>query len=385
MGPISIFDFSRYSLWINAAVAAVAAVIVWYAGWKLSEFASVIADRKGLRQAFVGVLLLAGGTTLPEIATTITASAIGNAPLAVNNLFGGVVMQITLVAVADAAAGSKPLTSLAYKPVLLLQGIFLVIILGLSVAGIALGGTVSLFGVGFWTPLLFVIYFVLVYLSHRFQSQDGRQAERNNSDGGDADSAEQRENELDGNNGGMGDERGVGPTDDGEGGGYGRKARHRDLSTRRAAAYLVAAALVILVAGFVVARSADALARQTGLGSSFVGAVFLALVTSLPEMSTTTSAVRLSNYRMAFSDLLGSNLMEITLIFLSDLVYRQGAVLAEVGRFSTVAAVLGIVIASIYLVGLVVRSERTILRMGIASVVAVLVYVAGLGLLYQMR
>lgn len=382
---VSVLDFSRYPLWINAIAATVAAAVVWYAGWKLSEFANVVAERKGLRQAFVGVLLLAGGTTLPEIATTTTASAIGNAPLAVNNLFGGVILQITLVAIADVAAGSKPLSSLAYKPVLVLQGVFLVLVLGLSIAGIALGGTVSLFGVGFWPPLLFVVYFVAVYLSHRFQLQDGRQVERDSSDRGDADSAERRENEPGGNDGATGDEHGVGPTDDGGRGGDGRGSRHENLSTHRAAAYLVAAALAILVAGFVVARSADAIARQTGLGSSFVGVVLLALITSLPEVSATTSAVRLGAHRMAVSDLLGSNLMEIALIFLSDLVYRQGAVLAEVGRFLIVAAVLGIVITSIYLVGLVVRSEKTILRMGIASVVAILVYVAGLGLLYLLR
>ena len=90
-------------LWGNIAVFCVGAAIVWAAGTRLSRGADAIADRTGLGQAFVGALLLGGTTSLPEIAATVSASLIRNAPIAVNNIFGGIAMQVTILAMADAA------------------------------------------------------------------------------------------------------------------------------------------------------------------------------------------------------------------------------------------------------------------------------------------
>ncbi len=66
--------------------------------------------------------------------------------------------------------------------------------------------------------------------------------------------------------------------------------------------------LAILVAGWLVMHTAEALTQQTGLGASFVGATLVAIATSLPEISTTTAAVRRGNYEMAVSNIFGSTL-----------------------------------------------------------------------------
>ncbi len=81
---------------------------------------------------------------------------------------------------------------------------------------------------------------------------------------------------------------------------------------------------MILLAGMVLARVAEALAEQTGLGTSFIGGTLLAASTSLPELSTTIMAVRLGNYQMAVSNIFGSNSIMIALPFLADIFYREG-------------------------------------------------------------
>ena len=109
-------------------------------------YADIIADRSGLGEAFVGSVLLTMATSLPEIGRTITASLLGNAPLAVNSLFGGVVLQTAVLAVADLAVAQRVLTYFAPRPVLLLQGASVVLLLGLAIARIAAGKIVQLLG-----------------------------------------------------------------------------------------------------------------------------------------------------------------------------------------------------------------------------------------------
>lgn len=73
------------------------------------------------------------------------------------------------------------------------------------------------------------------------------------------------------------------------------------------------------------------------------------------------------------------------LIFFVDAVYSGGPVLNEVGTFSLFAALLGIVVTTVYLAGLIERKDRTILRMGIDSLVVIAAYAGGLVVLYTLR
>jgi cation:H+ antiporter len=66
-----LLDFSNNSLWLNALIFAVAAACVRFAGSKLAEYADVIAERTGLGRAFVGLLLLAGVTSLKAYAAAM--------------------------------------------------------------------------------------------------------------------------------------------------------------------------------------------------------------------------------------------------------------------------------------------------------------------------
>jgi cation:H+ antiporter len=83
-------SFQSYPLWGNAVIFLVAAALIWNAGTRLEHYANTISERTGLGQAFTGVLLLSVATSLPEVATTITAAGLlNNATLAVYNLLGG--------------------------------------------------------------------------------------------------------------------------------------------------------------------------------------------------------------------------------------------------------------------------------------------------------
>ena len=133
------------------------------------------------------------------------------------------------------------------------------------------------------------------------------------------------------------------------------------------------------------AQSGDALSEQTGLGASFVGVALVAGSTSLPEISTTIGAVRRGNHEMAVSSILGTNCLELALFFVADLLYRDGPILAATDRSALFAATLGMVVTCIFLIGLLERRDRTVLRMGVDSLAVLIAYTSGLFGLYALR
>jgi cation:H+ antiporter len=145
---------------------------------------------------------------------------------------------------------------------------------------------------------------------------------------------------------------------------------------------LAAVAAVVFAAGFLLSMTGEALADQTGLGTSFVGFLLVGVSTSLPELSTITAAIRMKRHEMAVGDILGSNLFNLLLIFLTDVVYGGEPVLNHAGRFEIVAALLAIVMTGILLLGLLERRDRTILGMGYDSAAMIVVFLGGVVILY---
>lgn len=125
---------------------ALAAGAIWWTGTRLERCADSISRRTGLGQAFAGMLLLAAATSLPEVATTATAVAL-NPTLAVHNLLGGVALQTAILSVADRAKRRRSaLTFFSPKFVLLIEGVGLVLLLQVAIAGITARGEPTILG-----------------------------------------------------------------------------------------------------------------------------------------------------------------------------------------------------------------------------------------------
>jgi cation:H+ antiporter len=340
--------FNDFPLWGNAAVFAASAATVWFAGTRLARTADAIAEKTGIGREFLGVLLLGGVTSSPELAVATTAALSGVPALSVNDLLGSAAFNVVIIALADAALGRDAITSVLGSPGVLLQGVLGIVLLALVVAAAA-AGDVAILGVGAWVWLMLAFYLASIWLiSHSKGLQAWIPA-------GQA-AARPRQNH-----------------------------RRPAASLRRLIASTAAAGAAILVAGFLLAKTADALAAQTGLGTNFFGVAFLAVSTSLPEVSTVLAAVRLGRYEMAIADVFGTNLFNVAILFVVDALYAGPPVLAEVGRFAGFAALLALVLTALFLAGMIERRDRTVLRMGIDSLAALAVYLGGLAVLYQLR
>lgn len=340
---------------LNLALFAVAAGAIWWAGTRLERLTDAIARRTGLGNAFAGLLLLAAATSLPEIATTVTAVVGGNVELAVHNLLGGVAFQVVVLVIADAAGRRGPLTRFAPSFGLLMQGVGVVLMLGVAIAGLALasdaqfGVLVGPIGVGL-NPILLTLPVAYLGILRLTRSAEGSPPWRPVN----APPPEETDNE---------------------------ERRYGGSGKRLGLAFAGFAGLVT-AAGWAAATLADTMAQQTGLGSGFVGATLLAAATSLPEISTTVAAVRHGNEDLAVSNVFGSNGVDVALLALASVL--AGDTFTDGAPTSAVfTAALGTVLTCLYLWGLLERSDRAVARVvGIDSVAVVALYLAGMGALY---
>lgn len=350
-----LIPFDSNPVLVNLLLFALAATGVWLSGTKLSGYVDLIAERTGIGKAFAGALFLGGATSLPEIATTITACLSGAAEMAGSNLLGGVVMQIAVLALVDAAfLRNKPLTLFSPDPMLLMQGVFLIFMLALAGAAIGSGELWSIGLVGCWPLILAAVYVLGLWILYRYEG-DPRwkptgEIEQPPESARDMKDAHQ--------------------------------IRFQSTSTGQLVFRFSLAALGVLVSGFVVARSAEAVSAQTGIGQSFVGATLVALATSLPEVSTTWSAVRFGAYSMAAANILGTNSLEVALYLPADVAYRGGAIIDVLGPRANFLAALGILVTCVYLWGILERRDRTWLGMGYDSAAVLAIYLAGMLLFY---
>lgn len=338
--------FEAFPLPANLSLFALAAALVWFAGTRIAGYADAIAEKTGMGREVLGIVLLGGVTSLPEMAVASTASLAGHPALSVNDLLGSAAINVVIIAVADAALGRGAITSVLASPGVLLQGVLGIVLLAM-VVGATMTLDVPLWGASAWTWLVLLAYAASVWIIAKSHAKQAWTAARR-------------------------------PRD--------QPVRSKEPGALRPLlAKTALAGAAVLVAGFFLAESGAAIAAQTGLGTSFVGAVLLAASTSLPEVSTVLAAVRLKRYEMAVSDVFGTNLFNVTIIFAVDLLYDGGPVLAEVGRFAGFGALLAIVLTAFYLAGMIERRDRTILRMGYDSLAVLGAYLGGLAMLYALK
>ncbi len=326
--------------WILFLLSALGTIL---AGTGLSINADRIAARTGLGRLFIGCILLSVATSLPEL-VTISSAALARAPdLAVGNLFGSYTINYLLLALLDLFQGRGPL--LYYLD----PGNILLILFGILLAAVSIffmqvdtisSQGFSILWLGGEGMLLFLIYLSGSFLLYRYQRRRPFASRE----------------DL--------------PEDD-------------SYPLRRALFSFLILSLVILVTGITLALSGEILAARTGLGQSLVGTIFIAFSTSLPELITTLTAIRLGAYNLAVGNILGSNLLNIALIGVADAFYLPGPILRQVSEVHTGTALLGIILSIIAAISLFYRSQRTVFKyLGWGMAILVLTYLLGVYLLF---
>jgi cation:H+ antiporter len=332
-------------------IFAACAGVIWLAGVRLSDTTDVLDDRLHLGSAIGGVVLLAIATNLPEIAITVAAAASGHIGVAIGNILGGIALQ-TLVLVALDAFGSRgALTYRAASLGLVLEAGLVIAVLAVVIMGSQLPPSLHWGGLAPAAVLITLLWIGGVVLLSRSQGR------------------------LPWHEAGEAPDNQVPPR------GHAQHAKNqqataRRVSTARAGAVFTVAAIVTLIAGYVLEQSGDAIAGHIGLTGVLFGSTVLAAATSLPELSTGLTSVRLGDTQLAMSDIFGGNAF-LPVLFLPAALISGKPVLSQAQASDIYLTGLGMLLTAIYIGGLIFRPRRTYARMGPDSLTVLIVYALG--------
>lgn len=315
----------------------IAGIITVYASIKLSEYADVISEKTAMGGMMVGTLLLAGATSLPEVSTSFSAAAIGNADIAVGNMIGSNLFNLFILAGFDFLLRKRRILDRASRDNIYtaLLGILLTILVMLA---LWLRTDVQIFGIGIDALIIGITYIAGMVLINKLPSLDPA-----------AEAAAEEEAEP--NNPSAG------------------------LSAKTAITRFIIGALVILGAGTALSITGDEIATITGIGSSFIGSFLIAAATSLPEAIAVFVALRLNNVNMAVGAILGSNIFNMIILAISDPVYRDGNLIAAATPGATMIIATGVLVMSLLALYMLLRKKSlSVMTYALPSLVIVIIY-----------
>lgn len=319
-------------MYIWAGFLACTALIV-YSGTGLSRYGDVLAEKTGLGKSWIGLVLLATVTSLPELVTGITASLQESADIAVGNVTGSCVFNLFTLALIDLGR-EKSLSSRAHYGHVISGG-FGIILLATICLGLFLGKRLGPFGwIGPYSVVFFILYLAAMRLEYVYESRQVSQFLEDVAEG----------------------------------------LRYQEIKLSEAGARFGLHSLVVVIAAIFLPGLAESLAIQTGLGRTFVANIFLTAATALPELVVSFAAVRMGSIDLAIGNLLGSNIFNIVILGMDDLFFRPGPILGHATPEHTIPALFAIVMTAVAVIGITYRAERKRLFFTWSSLILIALY-----------
>lgn len=329
-------------MWMEFGACVVA---IWFGGVRLSRYADAIAEKSGLGRNWTGMILLGTVTSLPELVTGVSSVTVAGVPdIAIGDVLGSTVFNLAILAVVEVITRPDSLYTRANRGHTLSAafGSILIGIAALSLLATAQGAPVGIGHVGIYVPVIVLVYLVAMRLVHRYERHE---------------MAEFVESAT---------------------------PRYDHISLRRALLGYAAAAAIVAAAGSWLPFIGDEIARALGWHTSFVGTLLIAAATSAPELAVTAATLRLGALDMAIASLLGSNLFDILIIAIDDLLYLPGPILADVSPAHVFSAISAMIMTGLAVVGLFYRPAGRLLHtMGWIGLSLVALYLTNAWLLFH--
>lgn len=330
-------------LWI--AFLGCTSVIV-YAGTRLSKYGDIIAEKTSLGRTWIGVVLMASVTSLPELVTGISSVTYAGVPdIAVGNITGACIFNMVTLAILDVIHQPVPVSARAHHGQVL-SAAFGVLLLAMTVMGIFSGDNILHLGwIGIYTPLFVIIYFSAMRLVYHYEKRKISEFIKE----------------------------------------MALELKYKEISTKTAIINYGINAAGVIIAAIFLPEIAKGVAETTGLGQTFVGTIFVAISTTLPELTVSISAVKIGAIDLAIGNLFGSNIFNIFILALDDIFFTKGPILSFATQNHIFSALSAIIMTSLAIIGLTYRAEKKFLFISWDSIAILLIYFINLVILYMRR
>lgn len=291
-------------LWYLLAAAALVLFSI-----KCADYVDMLDKKTNMSGAFIGGVILAAVTSLPEMITSISSIALGNEGLIIGNVLGsdlfnlcifGALTALSVKAYRRASVGSAHLktiicTVLAY----ITAGAVLFFDIG-SIPGVSIN-------------FASVIIVILYAISCKFLASD------------DAESDGEDDNLL---------------------------------TLKQVITRFVLCALGLVVFSVIITYITDIISVQYNLGASLAGALFLGVATSIPELASSVSLVRHGNFNAMAGNVLGSNMFNFIIFSIADILAFRSNVYV-VSSDSKLLIIFGLVSIFLTAFSLIIKSRTS--------------------------
>ncbi|MGG1687063.1 sodium:calcium antiporter [Pseudalkalibacillus sp. NRS-1564] len=317
-----------------------AAIATYFVATRLAMYGDAISEKTKTSSAFMGIIIGAA-ISLPELTSSVTAIAIDSPDLAIGNLLGSNLFNLLALAVLDMVyrreqiMGQTDVGSKLY--------IYLVIVMTLIVVGgLSLTLPASIYHIGYSSIILVLVYFAGVKWINKLTEEKVKRRSRKNE-------------------------------------------KYGEFSYQKVLTMFILSAVGIMIVGTVLTLTADRIAESTGLGASFVGSFLVGASTSLPDAVSVATALKLKNYSMGITSLLGSNAFNIMLLSFTDAIYLKTNLFRHASMSNIVTTVSSIVVVLVILYSITRKQKRSTLFYMVPSTLIVLIYFVATYFVYQMK
>jgi cation:H+ antiporter len=325
---------------INIVAFILCAALITLSGTQLSKQGNKLAEATGLSKAWIGLILMATVTSLPELVTGLSAVTVVKAPdLAAGNVLGSCAFNLLILSLLDLFV-QKPITSLVRTSHIVL-GAFSIILLAL--VGVSMFLDIEFFSILWISPISLVLLGVYVgamravFLYEKAHPVELLVADRPN-----------------------------------------ERNSHK---VRKALTIYSLHAIVVVLAALFLPYFGEQIAIHFQLSDTFFGTVFLAITTSLPEVVVSISALRFGALDMAMGNLLGSNVFNIAILAVLDFFYVEGSLYTAISSSHTLSIFSSVIMTAIVAIGLVVRPEKKRFHLSIDAWFILIIYLINIFLL----
>ncbi|CAD7781146.1 Carbonic anhydrase [Candidatus Methanoperedenaceae archaeon GB50] len=324
---------SLFLLWLQFFICS---IFIFIAGTRLSLNADIIAEKMGLSKSWIGILLLAPITSGPEAFNGLSAVLWVKAPdIAIGGILGSCVCNLFILALLGLTIGLG-LSLVQIKNNHFLSISFGILMLAVAGVNILLGQHLAFGWISGGSLILFFLYPLAMFFIYK--------AER---------LIEQKE----------------------------LNENYRDISLSHAFKNFALNAFIILIAATWLPKVGNDLAVATSLGQTFVGSIFIAISTSLPEAVVSFSAFKLS-IDMAIGNILGSNITDLFFLPIYDVIFLKGPIFAFSHQNQLLNVISAIIMTAIF--GLMLKFQKPLLVI-LGNLTMILIYFLNLSILYYLR
>ncbi len=337
----------NWTLMQGVYVFIACAVVIGVAGTRITRIVDQLADRTGIGEATAGAVLLGGTTSIGGSVLSVSAAWNGNAELAVSNALGGIAVQTFFLAVADIVYRRANLEHAAASVPNMFQNALLITLLAVIMLAPMLPDVV-VWHVHPVTPLLVISYMYGIQLSQRAHNSP-MWIPKNTLD--------TRQDEPDDTS--------------------------KMPSMLRLWGEFIVLFLLLGTAGYTLEPSATVIAAKTGVTQTVVGVMLTAISTSIPELVTSIAAVRRGALTLAVGGIIGGNAYDTLFMAASDMAYRDGSIYHTMTDSTLFWVALTLLMSGVLMMGLIRRERTGPGRIGVESLLLILLYLGGAALLLR--